>query len=81
MTSSQLEKRLAVLEKELAELKSQVQRMDGPKPWWERIAGTFQGDPVYEKAMKLGRQYRESQRRAPGRRNGTGPIVHKVGGG
>lgn len=62
MTPAQLEKRVAVLESELAKLKSKVERADASKPWWERIAGTFENDPIYEKAMKLGQQYRRSQR-------------------
>ncbi len=62
MTPAQLEKRLAALEAEFAKLKSKVEGADVDKPWWERIAGTFQGDSVYEKAMKLGRQYRQSQK-------------------
>jgi len=61
MTSAQLEKRVAVLEAELAKLKSKIEGPDASKPWWEQIAGTFQNDPVYEKAMKLGQQYRRSQ--------------------
>ena len=61
MTPSQLEKRLAVLEAELAKLKSKVEGSDAAKPWWEEIAGTFQDDPIYVEAMKLGRQYRQSQ--------------------
>ena len=62
MTSAQLEKRVAVLEAELAKLRSLVEGADASKPWWERIAGTFQNDAIYEKAMKLGQQYRRSQR-------------------
>jgi len=61
MIPSQLENRLAVLEAELAKLKSKVEGADASKPWWEEIAGTFQDDPVYAGAMKLGRQYRQSQ--------------------
>lgn len=61
MTSTALEKRLATLEVELARLKSKVEGMEtASKPWWERIAGTFENDPIYERAMKLGRQYRNS---------------------
>ncbi len=60
MTSTALEKRVAAVEEELARLKSKVQGMETPKPWWERISGTFENDPVYEQAMKLGRQYRKS---------------------
>jgi len=68
MGPAQLEKRLAALEEELARLKSQVERTDALKAWWERIAGTFHDDPVYDKAMKLGRQYRRSLRPRTGRR-------------
>jgi hypothetical protein len=66
MGPARIEKRVAALEEELARLKSQVERARASKPWWERIAGSFKDDPVYEKAMKLGRQYRRSQRRGPG---------------
>ena len=52
MTPAQLEKRVAVLEAELAKLKSKVEGYDASKPWWEKIAGTFQDDPIYEEAMK-----------------------------
>lgn len=60
MTSAQLEKRVAALEVELAKLKSRVEGEDAAKPWWERIAGAFEDDVVYKKAMDLGRQYRRS---------------------
>ena len=61
MASARLEKRVAALEEELARLKTKVEGPRGAEPWWERIAGTFQDDPVYEEAMKLGRQYRRSR--------------------
>jgi hypothetical protein len=67
-TTAQLERRVAALEEEMARLKSQVGQTDASKPWWERIAGSFKDDPVYEKAMKLGRQYRRSQRPGAGER-------------
>ena len=60
MVSARFEERLSALEKELAALKAKVEGISDAKPWWERIAGTFQDNPVYEKAMKLGRQYRRS---------------------
>lgn len=31
-------------------------------PWWEQRAGTFADDPIYDEAMRLGREYRESQK-------------------
>lgn len=60
MGPAQLEKRVVALEKELARLKSEVETMHASSPWWERITGTFQDDPIYEKAMKLGRHHRRS---------------------
>ncbi len=65
MTSAQIEKRVAALEEEMARLKSQVGKTDASKPWWERIAGSFDGDPLYEKAMKLGGSTGGRSGRAP----------------
>jgi hypothetical protein len=61
-STSQLEQRVATLEAEVAKLKSQMEGMQTTQPWWEQIAGTFQHDPMYEEAMRLGRQYRRSLR-------------------
>jgi len=60
MSSRKLEQRVTALEQEVAEIKSQINHLSPSGPWWERIAGTFQDDAVYEKAMKLGRAYRRS---------------------
>jgi hypothetical protein len=60
MVSTALEQRVATLESEFAKLKSKVESVNAAKPWWERIAGTFKDDPVYDRAMELGRQYRKS---------------------
>lgn len=32
------------------------------KRWWREIAGTFANNPDFEEAMRLGREYRESQK-------------------
>jgi len=60
MSSSALEKRVAALEEELARLRRRIETTESSRPWWERIAGTFEKDPVYEQAMKMGREYRQS---------------------
>ncbi len=57
-----LAKRVANLEVEVANLKARLDAIEKAPKWWERIVGTFENDPHYEKAMRLGRQYRESQR-------------------
>ena len=64
MAASTLEERVAELETKMERLeqqKSSHSLQDG-KPWWERIRGTFQDDPAYDEAMRLGREYRESLR-------------------
>lgn len=60
MPATKIEKRIAALEEELSTLKDRMDAIDTTVPWWDRIAGTFQDDPVYAKAMKLGRNYRQS---------------------
>jgi hypothetical protein len=56
----EIEKRVTALEEELASLKKKFAGTRAQEPWWERITGTFEKDPVYQRAMKLGRQYRQS---------------------
>jgi hypothetical protein len=60
--SDKLEKQVNELAKEVATLRKKVEDLSVSTPWWERIAGTFEQDPIYERAMKLGRDYRRAQR-------------------
>lgn len=63
MTNQELENRIAVLEAEVALLKNKVEKKSEPKKaWWEERIGTFADDPAHEEAMRLGREYRLSQR-------------------
>ena len=69
MASARLEERVAALEAEVAKLKRKLEERDLIAPWWEQIAGTFQNDLLYERAMRLGQQYRQSLRpKSPTRR-------------
>jgi hypothetical protein len=62
-----MEERLLALEKEVEHLKSQLAQTAKPaRRWWVEHAGRFANDPVFDEIVKLGREYRESQR--PGRR-------------
>ena len=61
MPETKIEKRLAALEREVAELKRQLPPTEPiVKPWWEITAGSFADDSAFEEAMELGRQYRKS---------------------
>ena len=64
MTNKEIEKRLAVLEAEVALLKSKAEKKveTNELPWWKQIIGTFADNPAHEEAMRLGREYRESQK-------------------
>ena len=62
-----LESRIATLEAEVAQLKQQkanVVEKNGlaGDDWIDKIYGSFTNDPDYDKAMELGRKYRESLR-------------------
>jgi len=63
MVTESLEERVLVVEQELAALKQRVNAETSPPlPWWEKIAGTFANNPEYDEAMRLGREWRETQR-------------------
>lgn len=62
--SSSLSQRVEHLEAEMERLKGQVASIPpaDQRPWWEQISGSFKNDPIYDAAMKLGREYRRSLR-------------------
>ena len=61
-----IEHRVAVLEAEVARLKEQLAKVAPPQgDWLDEIYGAFENDPIYEEAMRLGREYRESLRPKP----------------
>lgn len=58
---SQIEERLRRVEAELAELKQSKQREDAV-PWYRKIAGQFDNDPVFDEIVRLGKEIRDSER-------------------
>ena len=67
--AANLEKRVEALERELKSLKSAIQKKS-QEPWWERLAGTFEDDPIFDEIVEAGRKYRQSLvRRSNGRRS------------
>lgn len=66
MSAQTVEERLAAVETELQELKrerEQIKEQNKAIPWWEQIRGQFKDDPMYDEAMRLGREWRESEDR------------------
>lgn len=75
---AELEKQVLALTDELAQVKQQLingKPSEPEMPWWEKHWGIFDNDPDYEKAMELGRQYRESLRPKPRKPKAKKPAV------
>lgn len=63
MASPGIEHRVAALEAEMARVKEQLEKaVPSQGDWLDEIYGAFENDPIYEEAMRLGREYRESLR-------------------
>ncbi|MBX3296713.1 MAG: hypothetical protein KF762_13495 [Acidobacteria bacterium] len=63
MAQKNVDERMSSLEKELESLKEKVERLERKDlPWWKQMIGTFADDPAHVEAMRLGREYRISQR-------------------
>jgi len=68
MTNARLAKRLDAIERRLNRLGAQIAAKN-PLNEWRAIAGSFANDPLFEKAMRFGKQYRQSLRpKTPKRR-------------
>jgi hypothetical protein len=66
MTTTEIERRLTLIEEEMAALKARVMiAPSSPNHWIEKIAGTFSspGDKAaFDEAMRYGRAWRKAQR-------------------
>jgi hypothetical protein len=67
--AANLEKRVEALERELRSLRSAVQKNKSKGPWWERLAGAFKDDPLFDEMVEAGRKYRRSLVRGSNGRN------------
>ncbi len=66
MVPETLEERLITVETRLDTLQRLIEERLPPTPTkekrgWQAIVGTFADDPLYEEAMRLGREWRETQ--------------------
>jgi hypothetical protein len=68
METAQLEQRLARVEADVEQLKAKLNGLSDGRPWWEKVYGSFAGEPAFKEAMRLGREYRESLRPRPRKR-------------
>ena len=58
--AANLEDRVDALEREVRQLKNAVRSSKKkPKPWWERLAGAFKDDPVFDEIVESGNRYRK----------------------
>ena len=58
--SQALEARLATLEQELAQMKQIINTPKRNEPWWLKVVGTFENDPIFDEAERLGKEWRRS---------------------
>jgi hypothetical protein len=63
MATRTLEDRLTIVEQELARLKQRLDADNAPpsSAGWEQIFGIFADDPLFEEAVRLGREWRDAQ--------------------
>lgn len=71
--AASLESRVAELERQLARLqkRQRARTKSSGREWLEDLYGAFAGDPVFERAMKLGQAYRKSLRPRGRRKRGS----------
>ncbi|MBH8555465.1 hypothetical protein I8751_24590 [Nostocaceae cyanobacterium CENA357] len=59
--SQQLEARVATLETELVQMKKMLSGfLQNQNPWWLKVAGSFENDPTFDEAVRLGQEWRKS---------------------
>ena len=67
---AQLEARLQKLEVEVREIKGPTADLNGQKPWYDQILGTFDDDPGFDEMVRLGKEIRDQDR-------GLRPVTRK----
>ena len=57
-----IEERVIALEHEISNIKDQLKTSHeaSQHPWWERLAGTFKDDPLFDETIEAGRAFRHS---------------------
>lgn len=60
MSSGSVEDRIKRLEQKVQQLEEHSAPVSRKQPWWDRIAGAFNGDPFYMEAMQMGAEIRKA---------------------
>lgn len=55
-----IEERLAVLEREVADLRDHIRPTDPAQGWLHQVAGSLKDDPEFDEELKLGRAIRQA---------------------
>jgi hypothetical protein len=59
--SERLEARVATLETELEQMKQMLFGSHQQKEtWWLKVAGSFENDPTFDEAIRLGQEWRKT---------------------
>lgn len=58
---TKIEERVKSLEQEVAGMKVLLRRSAPRENGWESTVGAFESDSLFREALRLGREYRESQ--------------------
>jgi len=59
---STVEERLAHVENDVAELKTELRRLRSAEGWIDKITGSFKDDPDFEEILRLGQEIRCADR-------------------
>jgi len=62
LPQSTLEERVAHMEKDLAELRTELHRLRSGGGWIDKITGSFKDDPDFEEILRLGQEIRRADR-------------------
>jgi hypothetical protein len=57
------EDRLATLEAEVAQIKDQLRQGAKPQNWLDRVVGSMTRYPDFQEVLRLGREFRQADRR------------------
>jgi hypothetical protein len=67
MSSGSVEDRIKRLEQKVQQLEEHSVPTSRPQPWWDRVAGAFNGDHIYMAAMQMGAEIRKTDLRDVGK--------------